>query len=138
MTVQIGNLAAAVTELEQALDDGAPDPSQRLEGALAGLEQAAREHALLLDPVHGKLIDVDRPLIPSPGLARHECGLRQELGEVVADAAALRERLAEAAGPDLGRLRERARQLAEALDHFNEQEARLIQDSVITDIGAGD
>ncbi len=131
-------LAMAVTELEVALARG--DVSKALLAALEDVEAAAREHALELDPVRGKVVDVDRPLIPSPGLARHVGGLRQELGEVVAEAATLRNRLAAAvvAPGEVDRLCQRARRLTDALEHFRQEEARLIQESVNTDIGAGD
>jgi hypothetical protein len=143
MAVQRGNLADAVSELERALADNGPDRDRLLADALANLEEAARAHALEMDPHHGQLVDVDRPLLPSPGVTRQVSGLRQELGELVADAAILRDRLTGAGGganpaEDYSSMRDRARKLAEDLERFNEQEARLIQDSVTTDLGAGD
>ena len=40
--------------------------------------------------------------------------------------------------PDFGMFRERTRKLLEALKHYEDEEARLILESVNTDIGAGD
>jgi hypothetical protein len=128
---------ASVAELQRALDGG--DDSS-LDRALRDVEEAAREHGLALDPVSGKVVDVDRPLIPSPGLARHAAWLRQDLGELVGEAAVLRSRLATAAATpaERERLRQQARALLDALERFGEEEVRLIQESVNTDIGAGD
>jgi hypothetical protein len=72
-------------------------------------------------------------------VTRQVHGLHRELEELQAEARALRDSLSGgAAPPDFGPLRARARRLLESLGRYNEDEARVILDSINTDIGAGD
>jgi hypothetical protein len=137
------NILAAVNELERTLDVGdagrGPERSGRLDRALATVEEAVRLHAEALDASGGNLIDVEGPRIPSPTVTREVGGLRQELDEMLDEVSALREKLAGgAAGPDFGPCRQRARRLAESLEHYEEEEARVILDTINTDIGSPD
>jgi hypothetical protein len=138
------NILAAVSELERTLDEGdagrGPDRPRRLGRALAGVEQAVRLHAESLDASGGNLIDVESPRIPSPWVTREVGGLRQELDELLDEVSALREKLS-AAGtevPDFGPFRQRARRLVTSLERYEEEEARVIQEAINTDVGAGE
>jgi hypothetical protein len=87
--------------------------------------------------------DLDRPLIPSPGVDRHTADLRRELEELLKETASLRARVRGAApgdghAVDLTSFRDRVARLVEALGRYEEKEVALIQQAVCTDIGAGD
>jgi hypothetical protein len=146
MTAQRDNLVAAVAQLEKALagpdagPDAGPEASrQRLDAALAALVQAVDEHGRALDAGEGRVVDVESPRLPSPTVDRQVGQLHRELQELRGEAAAVRDRLAAgAATPDFGPLRGRVRRLLECLQRYNQDEARVILDSVTTDIGAGD
>jgi len=110
---------------------------------LACLEQAVREHAGSLESPEGKLVEVDRPLLPSPTVARRTDELRRELAGFLGEAGAVREQVraagqGPAAGAALGQLARRARALVGAVGRYEEEEAQVILDGVTTDIGAGD
>jgi hypothetical protein len=65
--------------------------------------------------------------------------LHRELDELHREASALRGRVAGSGpAPDVGPLCARARRLLDCLGKYNEEEARVILDSINTDIGAGD
>jgi hypothetical protein len=136
------NLVSAVADLEQALanrSSRAAGRNQRLDQALAALEQAVRRHREALDPGDGRVVDVESPRLPSPTVTRQLGALHRELDQLLRDAGALRDRLSGgAAAADVGPLRTQVRQLLQSLGRYNEDEARVIQDSVNTDIGAGD
>jgi hypothetical protein len=141
MRAKRDNLLAAVDELERVLDQGdggrGPDRVRQLDRALAAVEQAVRLHAESLDASGGNLIDVEGPRIPSPTVTREVGELRRELDGVLDEVAALRDRLS-AAGTDFGPFRRRARLLAESLERYDEEEARVIQETINTDIGSPD
>jgi len=101
MRVKKDDLVSAMDRLERALDGDAVGPGRAdtVGQALAGLEQAVRRHAEALEAPGGKLIDIDRPMLPSPTLARHTAELRQELAGLLEEAGALRTRLQGAAVP---------------------------------------
>ncbi len=142
MKVMRDNILAAVGDLERTLDEAevGPDRQQRLEHALAAVEQAVRRHAESLDASGGNLVDIDSPRIPSPTVTREVGGLRQELEGLLDEVSALREKLSAsgASAPDFGPYRQRARHLAAALERYDEEEARVIQEAVNTDVGAGE
>lgn len=150
MSMNRNDLPAAIDQLERALSAraGAREPGWRtaVDQALAGLEQTVRHHARTLMPDDGKLIDVDRPRIPSPGVSRKAGELHGELCRFMDESRALRARLnasiaagtANSGDPDLNTFLRRAKQLVEALQRYEDEEAHLILDSVNTDIGAGD
>jgi hypothetical protein len=141
MTAQPDNLTAAVAELEQAAADWeagrGSEPAWRLERALAVVELALREHQQSLDP-DGQVVEVDSPRIPSPTVDRQVEGLHHELHALLGEIRSLREQLAAGPAPPTGRLREWVRQLLAALSHYGEEEARVIQEALNTDVGAGD
>jgi hypothetical protein len=137
------NILAAVKELERTLDEGDTgrdaDRARRLASALDAVEEAVRRHAEELDASGGNLIDVEGPRIPSPTLTREVGELRQELDALLDEVSALRDRLAAGgAGTDFGPFRHRARRLAASLEHYDEEEARVILDTINTDIGSPD
>jgi hypothetical protein len=130
------SIRAAVEELEHTLDT--TGDRGRLDRALAGIEQAVREHAEALDGE--RLIDVENPRLPSPGVDRKVGALRQELGELLAQTRVLRDRLGQASGdtPDFGPLRARFRRLLRSFGQYEADEVCVILDTLNTDIGAGD
>jgi hypothetical protein len=131
-------LVEAVRGLEQALAGGGDLP-RRLGPALVAVEQAVRQHERVLDADGPRVVDIESPRIPSPIVTREVGKLHGELEELLGEARALRDRLSGGGpAPDPARLRERVRRLLEALARFDEQEARVIQETVNTDIGAGD
>jgi hypothetical protein len=153
MKARGGTLAAAVDGLEQAL---ASDPAGREQDwavrvgrALGGLEQAARGHGRALAAAGGLPVEVDRPLLPSPTVDRRSGELRRELEGALGEAKALRAKVAgaarraagaapEAGGAEFGVFCRRARRLLGALRRYEVEETDLLQDSITTDLGAGD
>jgi hypothetical protein len=141
MTAKQDNLTAAMAELEHAVADweagrGA-EPAWRLDRTLASLEQVVREHDQSLDR-GGEVVDVESPRIPSPTVDRQVESLHHELHRLLEEAHLLRGRLAGGPAPATGRLRDWVRQLLEALGRYDEQEARVIQEALNTDVGAGE
>ena len=160
MTATNDPLFAAVNLLEKTLAQNAGgdahDPA-RLDQTLASVEEAIRAHGAMTGPVGEPVVDLDRPLLPSPGVHRRRVELRAQLAVLLRETRALRNKLRTAASsavlaPDAiclvegalnpsGDLRsffERARELAARLESFEKEEFYFIQDSVTTDIGAGD
>jgi len=162
MPAKKGTLARAVGELKRLLDDGrAQDWPRRMEQALAGVEEAVRRHRAGLEDDEGRVVDVDTPLNPSPGVARRADALRQELDNLMREAGRLRQKVmdlhpsargmdaASAAGAlpvapetadvaDFGVFRERVEHLLDSFAHFQEEDGRLMQESITLDLGAGD
>ncbi|HEY7426792.1 MAG TPA: hypothetical protein VH682_21325 [Gemmataceae bacterium] len=165
MSTKKYSLAKAVMELRDALDQYAPGREkaggQRLEKALAAMEEGARRHRACLKDSEGRVVDVDTSLNPSPGVARRAEELWQELDNLLQEIRSLRAKAEsvhpsttkgdvatvagslpvapEAAdGVDFGVFRGRVERLVEGFEHFNEEEARLMQESVTMDLGAGD
>jgi hypothetical protein len=165
MPTRTDNLLAAIQEFERVVGGGAhPGPGQGagLDRALAGLEKAVRRHADALREPDGLVGHIDRPRVPSPGLDRRTQHLGEELAHILGDIRGLRTKAqAEGQAPavsadpatlagalpvapeagavaDHGLLVQRARQLAQALMEFENEEARVILDTVNTDVGAPD
>jgi hypothetical protein len=143
MTTPSDSLVAAVADLEQALTSrGAgseADQDRRLEQALAAHERAVREHSRALGSDDGRVVDIESPRLPSPTVARQMGVLHRELDQLLREISTLRDKLSRAMAPsDVGPLHTQVRRLVESLGRYNEDEARVIQDSVNTDIGAGD
>ena len=164
MPVKKQSLLQALEELKHVLADDAAgqgeDWSRRMSQALATLEQFLRQHRATLSDAEGRVVDVNTSLNPSPGVARRADGLRQDLDNLLNQAAKLRGKLktihpaaatdpSTAAGalpvaPEVGDATdfsvfcERAEQLLEGLGRYDEEEAELIEDSVTMDLGAGD
>jgi hypothetical protein len=112
-----------------------------MDRALAGVEEAADSRGLLKVGRLGEVSD----LIPSPGLDRRLGRLRQALGGLLEQASAIRDDMrreveqASSMGPgSLRRFHRRAAALLLGLEEYEQEEARLILESVNTDIGAGD
>lgn len=162
MPIDKSSLAGSVAELKRVLGEGREnDWGRRMEQALAGVEEAVRRHREGLHDAEGRVIAVDAPLNPSPKIARRADGLRQELDHLLDEARRLRQKVGSvhpsagtmdadtAAGAlpvapemadvaDFGVFRERIEHLLDDFQHFNTEEARLMQESVTMDLGAGD
>ena len=160
------SLFAALDELERlmALDATrrAPGWLGQVDQALTAVEQGMRERANALTVPEEGLVEIDRPPLPSPTVTRRAEELRQELVGWIEEARRLREKLAGTAPasglnpdpstlagalpvapeagalPDFGVFYRRTKNLLEGLQHYQEEEAKLILDSVTPDIGAGD
>jgi hypothetical protein len=139
------DLVAAMNRLEQVLGDESSRRDEEWLGcadeALRTVEESVRLHLPTLRPADGKLIEVDRPRLPSPMVSRRADELYGELHGFLNETQALRTMLHGSDGssaPNFGAFRQRARQLVEALQQYEEEEANLILESVNTDIGAGD
>jgi len=133
------DLVTALEQLEQAVGAPAADP-ERVEQGLARLEQAlARRTASLRSP-DARVVDVDRPLLPSPGEDRKAADLQHELEDFLGQTKTLREQTRGTTGAvaDAPALRDRVRELIQAIRRHEHAEVELILDSVNTDIGAGD
>jgi hypothetical protein len=164
MSAKKQSLARAVEGLKQALAGDAAGQGEAwvrlVDQALDAVENAVRQHRATLSDDEGRIVDVNTSLNPSPGVARRADGLRQELDNLLNQAAKLRGKLktihpaaatdpSTAAGalpvaPEVGDATdfsvfcERAEQLLEGLGRYDEEEAELIEDSVTMDLGAGD
>jgi hypothetical protein len=161
MPATTDNLLVAIEELVRVLN-GPAGGIARLERALGNLEQTVQRHAEALGEPDGLVGQIDRPRVPSPGLDRHTEHLREELAHFLEDIRKLRRRArSEGQTPPLsadpenlagalpvapeagalsnqGVLVQRARQLARALERYENEEADLLLDTVNMDIGAPD
>ncbi|HZU36769.1 MAG TPA: hypothetical protein VFA18_12700 [Gemmataceae bacterium] len=145
MSVQ-QKLLHAMAELEKATANPVTGSgqawSQYVDKVLAELEDALRRHAQEIAGADGQLVAVDRPLIPSPTLQHRGAHLAEELHSILGQTQSLRREFRELAPvanqPQRELFCQRARQLVQDLERCESQEADLIQDSVTTDIGAGD
>jgi len=158
-------LAASIDDLKRALGERAAnredDWIRRMDQALAAVERCAWRHRADLKDPEKKAVDVDTPLNPSPVIARRMDALRADLNGLLREAGRLRKKLhdlhppaekvdpATAAGAlpvapeaadvaDYGVFCERAEQLLQGFEQFDQEEANLIQESVTMDLGAGD
>jgi hypothetical protein len=156
-------LEQAMRGLKQALGSpgvGQKDWAERVDLALAEIEQAVGQHRDTLEDEEGRLVDINTALNPSPVVKRRADELRAELDRFRQEAQELREKVrglhdspaadvrtlagalpvAPEAGdlPDFGVFWQRARELLQGLGRFEEAEADLIQYSVTLDLGAGD
>jgi hypothetical protein len=150
-------LLTAADRLERSLGGAAPgrerDWAGEVDDALAGLEQAVRQRAATLVSGDGSVLPVDRPRLPSPTVDRQAAGLRDELDDILAELQKLRlevqgagqvfgQNLAPppraATVPDFGGLAQKAREVAAAVRRYEDEAARMLLESVNTDIGAGD
>ena len=139
-------LLEAMNRLQKATAESVADREpawrQQVEDMLAQLEDAVPRHAQEIAATDGELVDVDRPLIPSPTLQHRGAHLGQELDRLLEETRSLRRELQDPASlvnePDSKRFCQRAHQLVQDLERCESQEAALIQESVTTDIGAGD
>jgi hypothetical protein len=142
MSAQKDLLIEATEELRQALGQeaaGGQERGQRVARALAGVERALRQRAGEPLSAEEPLADSDRPLLPSPGVERRAEGLRHEAGDLLREVRALRGEVSAGRGdPAAGPLAERLGQLVHALAHHEQGEIDLVQESITTDIGAGD
>jgi hypothetical protein len=140
MATKTDDISAALGQLDKILEE--PAEQERawaglVDGALARLEEALRRQATELRPPNGRVPDVHRPLLPSPGEDRKAAGLQHELEEFLQTIDTLRAQTHDA-GSAVEPLRERARALVQAVRRHEHAEVDLILDSVTTDIGAGD
>jgi len=156
-------LVRPLERLEQALEMKFPghesEWSENIRTTLANLEQALRLHGAGVEGPDGLFSKVD---LTRPTLARQVSELRREHRELLQQAHALQGRVQTAAQafdssmqpltesnslpkpagdtgvPDFGVIRQEASQLVAVLHRHLDDEARLILDSVNTDIGVGD
>jgi hypothetical protein len=133
------NLVAAAAALERARAgaDAGVDPNGRLARTLDVVAQAVRRHAEHLQTPEGGVVDVDSPRVPSPWLDRRVEHLHDELNALLQEVGTLRAQLRWHAA-DLDPILSRAGVVAEALRRYDEDEAELIQESINTEVGAGD
>jgi hypothetical protein len=143
MTTARDALLQSIESLEQALAQD-PTPGRRawaarVDQALAAAEQALRqENADARSPKGGpfKAVDMKRP-----ALVRQVDKLRLQLSAEVGEAAELRSEVQGAAHgvtPDLDALRQHLHLFVGDLRRLKEGEIDLVQESVTTDLGAGD
>jgi len=130
---------------------------RRVEEALAAVEGALRQHADEVGHVNEDVLDLDRPLLPSPGADRRHGELRDELANLLWETRTLRKELqnhprspvlapdavcnqgaAPAVATPVQSQRGRFIALADALEHYTRDETDFVQETVTTDIGAGD
>jgi hypothetical protein len=128
-------------------------------GALADLAEALYEHEADAASPDGLYAAVD---LTRPALARQVAALRREHAHFLEESDLLRRKVREACRafgnpadrgplasdiprpastvgvPDFGDIRQRARELITALNRHLETEIDLLQESITTDIGAGD
>jgi hypothetical protein len=166
MTATIDPLLKAVGELEAMLaTDAAARPgdwAERVERVLADVEQAVQQRLAAVKSSPGRPVKVDCPRLPSPAVERGQADLQGLLYDLMREAKTLRTQargatpapdvqadpanlagalpVAPEAGAvaDFGVFLQHAQELAEALRHYEDEEARLILESVNMDIGAGD
>jgi hypothetical protein len=163
MTQTKADVLAEPTEgLEQALQMAYPgherEWADEVSGALANVHQALRLHAAATEGTDGLLTKVD---LTRPTLARQVGELRQEHRDLFDQAGALEAQLRSAgqafqsvsgspaisplpepakasAVPDFGALRDKVARLLVTLKQHAKEEAKIILESVNTDIGVGD
>lgn len=137
MTAKSDPLSTALKRLEQSAAAKAEgrDWTSDVEQALAATEQALRQRKQPLRPPDGKLVDVERPRLPSATVDRRAAHLRKDVDVLLRDAEELRSR---AATGDPAAIRQRVQELAEGLQQFIDHEAKLVLQSVNTDIGGND
>jgi hypothetical protein len=165
MLAQQDHLAKASRELKQALSEvssrQAESWKRSVDHALAHLAPAIEERLSTLEDTEGRAVDVDTPLNPSPTVARRTLEFRQELTDLLREAQRLRGKLgsvqptpetdtpanragALAVEPEVAEVTdfdvfcERLEQLVHRLGEYDEEEAKVIQQSVNLDLGAGD
>jgi hypothetical protein len=135
-------LLQAIQRLEQALAAEAPGQgpawAEQVDTALAQAERALQEENAEADSPKGvfKAVDMTRP-----ALVRRVAELRQALAQDVGEAASLRSEVqaaAHASRTDFGALRNHLREFVRALRSLKEGEIDVVQESVTTDLGAGD
>jgi len=132
MTVTSDVLGTALERLQNA---AGADRVADIEAALAETEQILRDRKQPLRPADGKLVEVERPRLPSATVDRRAARLRKTVDDLLRETQALR---AEAPTADPESLRRRTRELADSLQEFVDQEAKLVLQSVNTDIGGAD
>ncbi len=154
--IQEDPLARAANRLRQTLAAEIPGReqrwAQRVERALALVEAALRNHLTALEDPDGFLIGVD---VTRPTLARQAHELVREDEALMAQLTDLRDqarRAAQAFQPtlrdaiattyngiaDLNGIRSKAEQLLGSVENQVAAETRLVQESVLTEIGVGD
>ena len=156
-------LLPAIEQLEPAFAEPVAgrerDWAARVAQALTAAEAALRRHAAEAKNPDGLFAEVD---LTRPSLTRQVSALRREHTDLVDQVRALRDDVRQAALtftppaeqvvrasalpeparssgiPDFGALRKRGADLVAALRQHRELETDLVQESVTTDLGAGD
>lgn len=151
MWISTGTLLSAMENLEQAI---APDPGRgprvwaaRVDQALFGVEQAIRGEGAVITAAADGNIDPGNGQTPSPGMDRRVDHLRDELADLLDEAASLRGQVRQVlegisqnplAPAVFTRFRSRIDDLLNGLGTYEQEETRLILETTSTDIGAGD
>jgi hypothetical protein len=155
-------LTLALEELKQALVEEVPGREREWAGtigrAIGHLTEALVRRQMTAATPDGLFAQVD---VTRSTLARQVGALRQQLGQLLEQARALGNRLNSAAEaflpaadassvnplppptpnraiPDFGALRRSAQELLDALSCYQEEETKLILESINTEIGVGD
>jgi hypothetical protein len=136
------SLPTAIAELERALAEAVgaarTERAMRLPLALADLEEAIQRHLRAMQAPDGLIGKMDRPRLPSPTVDRGTEHLRAELVRFLQDIDTLRLNIRAGVAAEQGAFFRRARELAAALERYEDREADLILESVNMDIGAPD
>ena len=124
--------------------------AERVGQALADVEPALRQHRAVAKPPDGLFGEVDQT---RPTLARQADDLRTEHSDLLLQLVTLHERVRQAAeafypahaadtgsgrSTDIDVIREQTQQLVASLQENKQAEAKLIMESINTDIGVGD
>src|SRR6266480_3053021 len=156
-------LSLPLDDFERALHEEFPgherDWAENVRLTLTGILQALRDHTANAEGEDGLLSEVD---LTRPSLVRGVSELQREHLDFVEEAAGLQADIENAVQafkpadpgapptalpepkppmvtiPDFGTLRQRGEDLAAALHHHKDEEAKLMIESVTTDLGAGD
>ena len=131
----VENLERTLAEKEAGLDE---DWTARLDRFMAEIKQAARQRDAVLNASDGKLVDVESPLLPSPGMDRLTDKLHDELADILEEVASVRSEVQGKAGtftPKLSAIHGRVARLLETLKHYERDETAVVQETVNTDIG---
>jgi hypothetical protein len=135
-------MVSALESLEQTLADSAAGEKEDwlalLDRSLADLKQAARQRDAALDSGEGELVNLESPLVPSPGRDRRTDRLHDELDGILEEVTSVRSEVRSEAvrfTPKLGRILNRVARLLESLKHYERDETGAVQETVNTDIG---
>jgi hypothetical protein len=147
---------SSLDRLHQALAADVPGQerewAETVGAALAAVEKALRQHMAVAEAPDGVFAEVD---VTRPTLARQADELCTEHGDLLEQVIALREEVQRAADafqpaaeptpkinaggvPDFGVLRQQAEQLLAGLQQNQDDETKLVLESVNTETGVGD
>jgi hypothetical protein len=142
MNVTTDPIEFAVDSLERTLAKREVGPKQgwtaQLDHIMVGIKQAARQRDATLNSGEGNLVDVDSPLLPSPGMDRLTDRLHDELASILEEVASVRSEVqskAVSVTPKLSAIYDRVARLLETLKHYERDETAAVLEIVNRDIG---